>query len=84
MKQRRYPKRTAADPDWVTSVPHREDHVCMSIVDFSPIGEPIICGKNADVLLWWNRDSDPLSMCFDHYEQRSSGHRTKNEYGNLE
>ncbi|MCK9458224.1 MAG: hypothetical protein M0R80_01055 [Proteobacteria bacterium] len=83
MKQRRYRKRVPGDPDWVTSVPPKEEHVCMFVVDFSngPKSEPVICGKAADVLLWWNKDKQPLAMCFDHYEERARGRRTLNEYG---
>ncbi len=86
MRQRRYRKRVPGDPDWVTSVPPKEEHVCMTIIDFS-IGikpEPVICGKTADVLLWWDRDKCPLPMCFEHYEQRARGRRTLNEYGRTE
>jgi hypothetical protein len=85
MKQRRYRKRVPGDPDWVTSVTPNEEHVCMFVVDFSngPRSEPVICGKNADVLLLWDRDSEPLPMCFEHYEERAKGRRTLNEYGKV-
>jgi hypothetical protein len=43
----------------------------------------VLCGKSADVMVWWDRDATPLAMCFDHYEERAKG-RTLNEYGKKE
>ena len=85
MKQRRFPKQMPSDPDWVTSVPHNEEHCCEMIIDWSDgpgKSEPVICGKAADVLVWWDHlDDPPLGLCFKHYEGWTKGKRSLNEYG---
>jgi hypothetical protein len=82
MKQRRFKKRNAGDPDWVTSVPSNEEHVCNFQVDLSngPKPESVLCGKSADVLVWWDDDPEPIPMCFDHYESCAKGRKTLDEY----
>lgn len=82
MKQRRFPKRKPADADWVTSPPQDEEHHCAIQVDWSngPECEPVLCGKPADVLMWWDGLSKPLPCCFEHYEELAKG-RSLNEYG---
>jgi hypothetical protein len=83
MKQRRYPKKIPSDPDWVTSVPHNEEHCCELIIDWSdgPKSEPVICGRNADVLVWWDHVDESLALCFECYEGWTKGRKTLNEYG---